>query len=200
MNRNRQAPTLKIAVALALMAAACLVQAQAFPAKPIRIIVPFAPGGSTDIVGRVIGAKLGDVIGQQIIIDNKPGANTIIGTEIAARSAADGYTLVIATSSHSSNPGMYKKLPYDTVKDFASVIYLGSTPNVIAVNPALPARSLKAMLDLSRSKTAHLDFATAGHGTTQHFTGELLNQLAKTRMVHVGYKGGGPATIDVIAG
>ena len=95
---------------------------------------------------------------------------------------------------------MYKKLPYDTVRDFASVVYLGSTPNVIAVNPSLPARSLKAMLDLSHSKKAQLDFATAGHGTTQHFTGELLNQLAGTRMVHVGYKGGGPATMDVIAG
>jgi tripartite-type tricarboxylate transporter receptor subunit TctC len=200
VNRHRKNIAMTIVVAVVPIVVSSLAQSQAFPSKPIRLIVPFAPGGSTDIVGRVIGAKLSESVGQQIIIDNKPGANTIIGTEIAAKSLPDGYTLVIATSSHSSNPSMYKKLPYDTVRDFASVIYVGSTPNVIAVNPSLPARSLKAMLDLSRSKTAQLDFATAGHGTTQHFTGELLNQLAKTRMVHVGYKGGGPATIDVIAG
>lgn len=175
-------------------------RAQTFPSRPIRLIVPFAPGGSTDIVGRVVASRLTEAIGQQVIIDNKPGGNTIIGTELAARSIPDGHTLVIATSGHASNPAMYKKLPYDTVRDFASVVYLGSTPNVIAVNPSLPARSLKAMLDLSHSKKAQLDFATAGHGTTQHFTGELLNQLAGTRMVHVGYKGGGPATMDVIAG
>jgi len=174
--------------------------AQSYPSKAIRLIVPFAPGGSTDIVGRVLAARLGEVLGQQVIIDNRPGGNTIIGTELAAKAAPDGYTLVIATSSHASNPGMYRKLPYDTLRDFTSVIYLGSTPNLIAVNPSLPARTLKAMLDLSRSKAAQLTFATAGYGTTQHFTGELLNQLAKTKMVHVGYKGGGPATIDVISG
>ncbi len=174
--------------------------ASAYPERAIKIVVPFAPGGSTDVVARVIGKQLGEELKQAVVIDNRPGANTVIGTEIVAKSPADGYTLVMATNNHTSNVSMYRKLPYDTEKAFTSVALLGWTPNLIAVNAKVGERSLKDLVAAARVKPDAFSFATAGHGTTQHFTGELLNQLAKTRMTHVGYKGGGPAATDVIAG
>jgi len=174
--------------------------ADAFPQRPVRIVVPFAPGGSTDVVARILGKRLSELLQQSVLIDNRPGANTVIGTEHVAKSAPDGYTLVMATNNHTSNVSMYRKLPYDTGRAFAPVVLVGSTPNVIAVNPKLPSRSLAELLDAARANPGGIGFATAGHGTTQHFTGELLNQLAGTRMNHVGYKGGGPAATDVIAG
>jgi tripartite-type tricarboxylate transporter receptor subunit TctC len=171
-----------------------------FPSAPIRLVVPFAPGGSTDQVARVIGKKVSDLLKQPIVIDNKPGANTIIGTEFVARARPDGYTLVLATNGHTSNSSLYPKLPYDAEKDFAPVAYIGSTPNVIAVNQSNGAKSLQDLIQMVRSNPGTIDFATAGHGTTQHFSGEMLNSLAKVDLKHVPYKGGGPAAADVIAG
>jgi tripartite-type tricarboxylate transporter receptor subunit TctC len=184
------------AVAAATFGAA----AQGFPSAPVRLIVPFAPAGSTDQVARVIGKKAADLMLQPVLVDNKPGANTIIGTEFVAKAKPDGYTIVLATNGHTSNPSLYRKLPYDSDKDFVPVIYIGSTPNVIAVNQKIGAKSLKGLVDMARANPGKVDFATAGHGTTQHLSGEMLNMLAKVDLTHVAYKGGGPAAADVIAG
>lgn len=186
---------------LAALAAASLgTFAQGFPSGPVHLVVPFAPAGSTDQVARVIGKKAADLLKQPVLIDNKPGANTIIGTEFVAKAKADGYTIVLATNGHTSNPSLYSKLPYDAEKDFSPVIYIGSTPNVIAANEKTGIKSLQGLLEAARAEPGKLDFATAGQGTTQHLTGEMLKTLAKVDMKHVPYKGGGPAASDVIAG
>lgn len=199
MNRIYKALPL-LAVALSVIGAATGAAAAGYPERAVRIVVPFAPGGSTDVVARIIGKRLGEELGQSVVVDNRPGANTVIGTEAVANSPADGYTLVMATNNHTSNVSMYRKLPYDTEKAFAPIALLGWTPNVIAVNASVPHKNLGELIAAARSKPGAVNYATAGHGTTQHFTGELLNQMAKTQMTHVGYKGGGPASADVLAG
>lgn len=171
-----------------------------FPTKPITVIVPFSPGGSTDTVARIISQKLAEELNQSVVILNKAGANTRIGTELAKRAAPDGYTLVLATNGHTTNSVMYKTVAYDPIKDFEPVIYVGATPNVIAANPGSGIKTLKDLEDAARSKPERVFYATAGQGTIQHFTGALLDEVAGTKMMHVAYKGGGPAAVDVIAG
>ena len=175
-------------------------QAQEYPVRPVRLVVSFGPGGSADIAARVVAARLSDALGQQVIIDNKPGGNTIVGTEFVARAAPDGYTLLLATSSFSSNPSMYKKLPFDAQRDFTSVVMIGDTPNMFAVNPALPVRTVKQLVDLAKARPGELNYATASYGAIHHFTGELLNQRAGIKTMHVPYKGGAQAVIDVVSG
>ena len=188
-----------LATAVAAFSITAAAQAS-YPSMPVKLIVPFSPAGSTDAVARVIGKKAGDLLKQQVVVDNKPGANTIIGTDFVAKSKPDGYTLVLATNGHTSNKSLYSKLPYDSEKDFEPVIYVGSTPNVIAVNQKNGAKSLKALIEQARTQPGKLDFATAGHGTTQHLSGVMLGSQAKVSLNHVAYKGGGPAAADVIAG
>lgn len=185
------------ACALALSAPT---HAQDYPVRPIRLVVSFGPGGSADIAARVVAARLSETLGQQVIIDNKPGGNTIVGTEFVSKAAPDGYTLLLATSSFSSNPSMYKKLPYDAQRDFTSVVMIGDTPNMFAVNPSLPVRTVKQLVDLARSRPGELNYATASYGAIHHFTGELLNQRAGIKTTHVAYKGGAQAMIDVVSG
>ncbi len=187
---------------LALLAAATGAAAQAnYPTKPIRMIVPFPPGGPNDILGRVVASTLSGQLGQQVVVDNRGGAGGIIGAEIAARSAADGYTLLLSgTASMAINPGLHKKLPYDPLKDFAPVSMLGTAPSLLTVHPSLAVRSVKDLIALAQAKPGKLNFVSAGHGTPPHLAGELFKNMTGINMVHVPYKGGGPALADLLAG
>jgi tripartite-type tricarboxylate transporter receptor subunit TctC len=176
--------------------------AQAYPAKPVRLIVPFPPGGTTDLLARTLAARLSESLGQQVVVENRAGATGNIGADAAAKSAPDGYTLVIGQASNLAiNPTlMGRQLPYDPVKDFAPVTLLASTPNVLVVHPSLPVRSVRDLVALAKAKPGTINYATSGNGSPGHFCAELLNKLAGIRMVHIPYKGAGPALIDVVGG
>jgi tripartite-type tricarboxylate transporter receptor subunit TctC len=172
----------------------------AYPAKPIRIIAGFPPGSGADITARVIGAKLGDALGQQVIVDNRPGAGSNIAAEIAAKAPADGYTLFVGTVANTINATLYAKLPFDFARDFAPVALATATPNVLVVHPSVPAKSVKELIALARSHPGQLNFASAGTGTAPHLSGELFSAMAGIKMVHIPYKGSPPAVTDLIAG
>ena len=174
--------------------------AQAFPVKPVRIIVPFPPGGSVDVIARLISPKFSEALGQSVVIDNRSGASGNIGSELAARSAPDGYTLLAHTIPFVANNFLYSRMPYDPVKDFAPVSLLSSAPALLVVHPSIPARSVAELVKLAKSKPGALNYASAGVGTNHHIAGELLNYLAKIEITAVQYKGGGPATISTLAG
>ena len=174
-------------------------QSEQYPNKPVRLIVPFPPGGSNDIVGRVVGAGLGERLGKQIIIDNRAGGNSIIGTELVANAQPDGYTLLVISTSFTTNPIIHK-LPYDPLKSFAWVAMLGFGPNVLAVTQSLPAHTLKELIALAKAKPGQLVYASTGVGSNAHFGTELLKHMTGIDMLHVPYKGGGPALIETIAG
>jgi tripartite-type tricarboxylate transporter receptor subunit TctC len=173
--------------------------ADVYPTKPVRLIVPFPPGGSNDIVGRMIGAQLGERLGKQVIIDNRAGAGGTLGTEIAAKSAPDGYTVLMISAAYAFNSALYK-LPYDQATAFVPVSMLGTGPNVLAVFPGLPVSSLKELIALAKSKPGQLNYAAAGVGSFQHLASELFKMTAGLDIVGVQFKGGAPATIDVVAG
>jgi tripartite-type tricarboxylate transporter receptor subunit TctC len=187
-----------LAVALVGMTAA---HAQpTYPQKPIRLVVPFPPGGGTDILARLFGQKLSETLGQPIIIDNRGGAGGTIGTDIAAKAPSDGYTLILVSGSHAINPGLYQKLPYDSVNDFAPITQIATSPGILVVNPSLPVKSVKDLIALARAKPGQINYASAGSGTPPHLAGELFKVMAKIDMVHVPYKGNAPAFTDVIGG
>ena len=173
--------------------------AQAYPTKPIRMIIPFPPGGSNDIVGRMIGAQLSERLGQQVIADNRGGAGGIIGTEAASRSQPDGYTLLIISIAYAYSPALYK-INFDPIKSFTPVAMLGTGPNALAIHPSLPVKSARELIALAKSKPGQLFYASAGIGTFQHLSSELFVMMSGIKMVHVPFKGGGPAMIDVISG
>ncbi|HYC49357.1 MAG TPA: tripartite tricarboxylate transporter substrate binding protein [Burkholderiales bacterium] len=183
--------------ALALPAA---VLAQSYPAKPVRMIVPFAPGGNTDIIARVFAPKMGEALGQQIIIDNRGGAGSTIGTEAAARAAPDGYTLLMVSAAHTINPAMIRKLNYDSVRDFTPLGIVADVPTALVVHPSLPSRNVKEFIALARSKPGDINYSTAGRGTVGHLASELLQSLAKVKLTGVHYKGTGQSMIDLVAG
>ncbi len=189
-----------------LLAAAVLVfagsaLAQTWPSKPVRLIVPYPPGGSADILARAIGQKLAEGLGQQVVIDNRPGAGTAIGAEATAKAAADGYTVMLGTvSSHAINPALTPGLKYDPVKDFAPVSLVASIPFALIVHPSLPVHSVKELIALAKSKPGALNFSSAGTGTSNHLAGELFKSMTGTFMVHIPYKGSAPALNDLIAG
>jgi tripartite-type tricarboxylate transporter receptor subunit TctC len=174
--------------------------ADRYPDKPIKIIVPFAPGGSVDVVARVIGQKMQERWGQPVIIESRPGASTLIGTTAAAKSPADGYTLIVSVSNHTTNPAMRAKMPYDTLKDFAPISLVARTPIVLYANPDVPAQNLKELVALAKSKPNTLNFGSAGTGSMTHLTAEMFKINAGFEMTHVVYRGGTPALTDVIAG
>lgn len=174
--------------------------AQAYPNKPIRIVVPVAPGGGTDFTARLIGQKLTDAWGQPVIVDNRPGAAGNLGVEIAAKAVSDGYTLVMPITSFPINPSLYRKLPFDTVKDFAPVTLVALAPLLLVVNPSLHATSVKELVALAKSRPGELNFANSGSGTTAHLAGELFKRMAGIDIVSVPYKGGGPAVIALLGG
>ncbi len=180
-------------------AAAQTPDASRFPTKPIRLIVPFPPGGSNDILGRFLAQKMSDRLGQQTIVDNRAGADGIIGTELAARAPADGHTLLIVSTSYTMNPAIHK-LPYDPVKSLAPISLIASGGNVIAVHPSLPIKTVKELIAVAKAKPGQLRYASSGIGGFNHFGGELFNTMAGVKLVHIPYKGGGPAMLDVMSG
>lgn len=171
-----------------------------YPTRPIRLIVPTAPGGGTDFTARLIGQKLGESLGQIVIVDNRPGAAGNIGVEIVAKATPDGHTLVMPITSFSINPSLYSKLPFDTVKDFSPVVLASSAPLLLVVNPSVEVKSVSDLIALAKSKPGQLNYANSGNGTTAHLAGELFKKMAEVNLVSVPYKGGGPAVIDLIAG
>jgi len=188
-------------VAWLAFSATAPVAAQQYPNRPVRFVVPFSPGGSTDTLARTVSLKLSDVIGQQVVVDNRPGANGNIGMEIVARAAPNGYTIVLGYIANLAiDPSLYEKLPYDPVKDYAPITQLASSPNVLVAHPSLPARNLKELIALAKAKSGQINFASAGVGSVGHLTGELLNNLAGIKMVHVPYKGSGQAVTDLLGG
>lgn len=175
--------------------------AQDYPTKPIRVVVGFPPGGGADFVARLVAQKLGDVINQQVIVDNRAGANGIIATEMVAKSAPDGYTLLLGVSAtHAINPSVYAKLPYDAVKDFVPVSELALTPLILVVHPSLPVKNVEDLIKLAKAKPGELNFASAGTGNVTHLAAELFRSMTATNMVHVPYKGSAPAIVDLMAG
>jgi tripartite-type tricarboxylate transporter receptor subunit TctC len=189
---------LAAALALGLIAATC---AAAYPDRPIRLVVPVAPGGAVDVVGRIIGQKLSVVLGQNVVIDNRAGANYIIGTEIVARSPPDGYTLLFTAGAHTINPAVYRKLPYDTLRDFTPIAHVAdSTGLVIVVHPSFPAKSLKELIDIARASPGKINYASAGFGNLTHVAGELFQVMANVKLNHVPYRSAGPAVNDLLAG
>jgi tripartite-type tricarboxylate transporter receptor subunit TctC len=186
--------------ACALLLAAACATAQPYPTKPIRIIAPFPPGGSVDVIARVVAPKLSESLGQQVLIDNRSGASGNIGTELAARAAPDGYTLLANTLPFVTNGFLYGRLPYDVQKDFTPLSVLVASPAVLAVHPSLPARSVRELVQLAKSKAGGLNYASSGAGTNHHIAGELLNYLAKIEITAIHFKGGGPAAIANLSG
>jgi len=189
-----------LALAAALFAAGAA-GAQNFPVRPIRIVVPWPPGGPPDAVARILGQRIGQALQQQVIIDNRPGANSIIGTEFVAKSQPDGYTYLLTTGSHTTNAALHAKLPYDTIKDFVSLTLIGESAGmVIGVHPSVPARSVKELVALAKSKPGQLTFGSAGNGNTLHLAGELFKAATATNITHVPYKGASLALTDLVGG
>ena len=188
-------------LAFSALAAAPMAGAQAYPAKPIRIVVPFPPGGATDILARAVAQKLTDAWGQAVVVDNRPGAGGNIGSEIVAKAAPDGYTLEMGTvGTHAINASLYAKMPYDHVKDFAPVILVAGVPNVLVVNPSLPVSSVQELIAYAKANPGKLNFAWSGSGTSIHLAGELFKVMAGVQMTHIPYKGSAPALQDLIGG
>jgi tripartite-type tricarboxylate transporter receptor subunit TctC len=184
---------------LLLLALASVAAAQDYPSRPVRLIVPFPPGGANDIVARAISNQLGERLGKQVIVDNRGGAGAVIGTELVASAPKDGHTLLLASLTHTINPWLYK-LPYDPVKGFAPVALIASGPIVLVVNPELPARSVGELVALAKAKPGQLQYASAGVGTFTHLAGEQFRISAGVDLLHVPFRGGGPAIIDVVGG
>jgi tripartite-type tricarboxylate transporter receptor subunit TctC len=187
-----------IAAGVALMPGAA--SAQTYPGKPITLVVPFSPGSTTDILGRILASNLSDTIGQRVIVDNRSGAGGNIGTEHVARAAPDGHTIVLGTvSTHAINASVYSKLPYDPIKDFAPIIEFGAVPQVLVVNASSPIRSVQDLIDYARARPGQVTYGSAGNGTTNHLSGALLGAREKLQMVHVPYRGGAQAITDLLA-
>ena len=186
--------------ALFLLAAAGPVLAQAWPAKPIRVIIPFATGGVTDVVVRTIAPKLGEALGQPIVVENKGGAGGTIGTALGAQAAPDGYTFIAPAASHTTTPGLYTKLPFDPIKDFVAVTQIVTVPYLLVTSPTLPANNLAEFIALARSKPNTLTYGSAGNGSSNHLAGELLEIMGGVELIHSPYKGSGPALTDLMGG
>jgi tripartite-type tricarboxylate transporter receptor subunit TctC len=186
--------------ALALTCGAPVALAQAYPVKPIRLVVGFTPGGGVDINARLLGPKITEHLGQQVIVENRPGAGTNIANEYVAKSPPDGYTLLINTAAVAINMSLYKKVAYDALRDFAPVSVFSMSPNILVVHASVPVRTVKELVALARSRPGQLNFSSAGAGTTQHLAGELFNLRTGTKMVHVPYRGSAPSLTAVISG
>lgn len=195
---------LKTLITSAALAAVALQPAMAepgYPSKPIRMIVPFAPGGSTDVVARILGAELKNELGQAVIVENKPGAGGNIGGDAAAKATPDGYTILMAAAGPTViNPSLYSKMPYDPIKDLAPVTMLVREHNLMAINPSIPAKTLQEFISYAKSKPNEVNFGSPGNGSPAQLAGQLMNQTAGLKMVHVAYKGSGPAVVDLVAG
>jgi tripartite-type tricarboxylate transporter receptor subunit TctC len=191
---------MRIAVLAAALLAASAVSAQSYPTKPVRFIVGYAPGGGTDIMARAVAAKLPEFLKQQVVVENRPGANANLGAEYAARQPADGYTVLFISVSHAMSKSVYKNLGYDLERDFVPLTIVSEVPNVLTVHPSLPARNVKEMIALAKAKPGQLTLAVAGLGSPGHFAGAMLEMMGKVKLLVVPYKGGGPLNIDLMAG
>jgi tripartite-type tricarboxylate transporter receptor subunit TctC len=190
-------------LAVAIGCAACAsawAQPREYPVRPVRLVVPVPPGGSLDVMARILSPKWGEVMGQNVIIDYRPGANTIVGSEHVARAPADGYTLLINTLPFVVNPALYPKMPFDTARDFAPVSLLGSSPFVLVVHPSVPVKSVKELVALAKARPGELNYSSAGNGSNLHVAAELFKNLTGANIVHVPYGGGGPALIAILNG
>ena len=198
---------MKLAMRLAAAVAACCVSvtalaqtAPAYPAKTVRVVIPWPPGGSNDVVGRIVMQKLGEAMGQQFIIDNRAGAAGSIGADVVAKAPPDGYVIMVHSTTHVGNAHLYKKLPYDVIKDFAAVGLLSGQPSVLAVHPSLPVNSVKDFVALAKSKPGQILYSTSGNGSNPHLSMALLASMTGSKLTHVPYKGGGPQVTALIAG
>ena len=202
MNSFSVNSVLAVAKVLAfVLALSATVSFAAYPDRPIRLVVPAAPGGAIDIVGRIMGVKLSEMFAQNVVIDNRAGANNIIGTEIAARSVPDGYTLLITAGAHTINPAVYKRLPYDALRDFAPIGLIANSGGlVIVVHPSFGAKTLQQLIDMARAAPGKIVFGSAGYGNSTHLAAELFQTMANVKLTHVPYKGAGPAATDLLGG
>jgi tripartite-type tricarboxylate transporter receptor subunit TctC len=180
--------------------AAGLAQAQNYPSKPVRLIVPFAAGGSTDVIARILAPKLSEVWGQQVLVDNRPGGNTVIGTDIVAKSPPDGHVLLVTPAPFTVVPSVLTKLPYDPAKDFEPITLINTTPMGFVVHPGVPAKNLKELIALAKARPGQMNFGSSGSGGVPHLSGELLNTMAGLKIIHVPYKGNAPALADLVGG
>ncbi len=196
--RVRRAAWAGVCAVLALCTGGVMAQ-PVFPERPLRIVVPFSPGGGTDLIARTLGAGIGKVLGQPVIIDNKPGGGTLIGTDIVAKSAPDGYTLLMATFAHAVNPSLHPRLPYAADRAFAPVMLVGSGPNVLVVRSDSPLRSVADLVTAARARPG-MTYASQGNGTSAHLAGEMFSNLARVQLIHVPYRGAGPAIADLLGG
>ncbi len=187
-------------IALILNIAAATAYAQNYPVKPIRLVVGFPPGGGVDINARLLAPKLSEYLGQQVLVDNRPGAGTNIANELVAKAAPDGYTLLVNTAAVAINMSLYKNLPFDTLRDFAPVSVFSMSPNILVVHASVPAKNMKELIALARSKPGKLNYSSAGSGTTQHLSGELFKLRTQTNIVHIPYKGSAPSLTALISG
>jgi tripartite-type tricarboxylate transporter receptor subunit TctC len=187
-------------LALSLLSATVLVSAQSYPTRPLRIIVPYAPGGGSDFVARLCAQYFQQQLNQNVIAENRPGAGGIVGTEVAAKAAPDGYTLLVVPISHAANISITPKLPFHPEKDFAPIVQIASAPNVVLTHPSVPARNVAELVKLARARPGELSYASSGSGSSTHLATELFKMLSKTDVLHVPYKGGGPALVDLIGG
>jgi len=190
---------------LALLAALWVIgapvpHAQSYPVRPVRLVVPYPPGGANDVIARLIAPGLGERLGRQIVVDNRGGANTIIGSELVAKAAPDGYTLLMVAAGHAINPSLYRKLPYDAARDFSPVVLIGDGAYVLVAHPALGVTSASELIAVARNKPGHITYASSSIGNFTHLAAELFNSLAGVKMLHVPYKGGGPAMTDLLGG
>ncbi len=176
------------------------VLAQSYPSKPVRMIIPFSAGGAADVPGRIVMQKLGEALHQQVIVDNRPGAGSTIGADIASKSAPDGYTIFMISNTHFVSAALHKKLPYDSLSDFTPVTQITSAPNVLVVHPSLPAKSIKELIALAKARPGQIDYASSGNGSTQHLTGALFASMAGINITHIPYRGSGPVTADLLGG
>ena len=187
-------------VCLSGVSIAGLAQAQSWPTKPIKLIVPYPPGGGTDVIARIVQEPLAKELGQQVIIDNRGGAGGSIGSALAAQSPSDGYTILFTLSSHTINPAIYTKLPFDTEKDFSSVVTVASLPQILVANPNFPAKTVKEVIEMAKAKPGSISYASVGNGSPGHLAGAMMATDAGVDMTHIPYRGGGPAVTDVMAG
>jgi tripartite-type tricarboxylate transporter receptor subunit TctC len=189
-----------LAFVLATSVDDALANAESYPTKPVRLIVGFAPGGAADILARIVAVRLSETSGKSFIIDNRPGAGSTLGAEIAAKAAPDGHTLLFVSSSHAASAGLYQKLPYDSVRSFSAISLVATAPQVMLANPSVSAKSLKEVLELAKASPGKLNYGSAGEGSTTHLAGELLSSMTGVKLTHVPYKGGALALTDTITG
>ena len=200
MNRRQSLLRAITTAILVLVTGSAFAQASAYPDKPIRFVVPYPPGGGTDVIARIVQDRLRAALGQQIVIDNRGGAGGSIGTEVVARSAPDGYTVLFTLSSHTINPAIFSKLSFDTARDFEPVGIVCSLPQILVANPQFPANTVQQLIAMAKEKPGSLSFASVGNGSPGHLAGEMMKIRTGTQLTHIPYRGGGPAVTDVVSG